>query len=378
MTRWLTDHFEIQQTLWQNPDQSQVFYQIFRKEIRHGFEVFSRKISKKDRPDGLYLCWAEKEKAEAILQQGYQFRTLSRPFLTRCVDCGRIPTQDSEKDGVYFHLEGGKVIETVSETDFKEILKIVQEATKEKLAVGDLTPRRFWKVDGKVQLLPDETWGETMTLGMEMEEWLREWELPPLSCRRRRNRYFFQWNKPSFGQIHLFRINRTLPRTLRQQSFWTGTIPAEWDGKIPGSGESCELDLSPHEVERILPILDGGGIGRIGRVFRIGGPEELTLQQHYLDEGDLVLEFQWPEEIYHAILLFRHDRFARGVKDGRVFTHERSNPLLPKRISLKEFQDWPKIYLQIYSRVRTAEGDLFSIGCRAGSRLVIGREEIEE
>lgn len=375
--RWLSENLEVQKTLWETLDQSRVFYQILRKESRHGFDVFSRKTLQEEKPGGLYLCRAEEGEAEVILQKSYAFRSISRPFLAKCVDCHRIPAKASEKGGVFFHFDGGKEMMPVTAADFRAVLEILQKVAEEELPVGYLTPRRFWKVDGEVQLLPDETWGEGMTLGVEMEELLRIWEIPPLTCRRRGNRYFFQWEPPLFGQLRLFTVNRTLPQTLRQQSFWPGKIPP-WSGEMTATGEGCEVELPPHEVKRILPILDGGGIGRIGRAFRVGGPEEVTLRQYYFDEGDLVLEFDWPEEIYHAILLFRHDRFAHGVQDGRVFTHERSNPLIPKRIPLQEFAGWPTIHLQIYSRVRTQTGDLFSIGRRAGSRLVIQREEIEE
>lgn len=372
--QWLCENFEIQKVIWENPDKSCGFYQILRKDARLGFDVFSRKMPNEKRFGGLFLYRTEKEDVEKMLQKGSLFRTRTRPFLAKCVDCNRIP----EKGGVYFHFDGGKEIMPVSAADFRTVLEILQEVAKEDLPVGCLTPRRFWKVDGVVQLLPDETWGETMTLGLEMEELLRSWEIPPLTCRRRENRYFFQWEKPLFGQLRLFAVNRTLPQALRQQSFWAGKIPDTWAGEIVAAGEGCEVELPPHQIERILPILDGGGIGRMGRVFRVGGPEEVTLRQYYFDEGDLVLEFNWPETIYHAILLFRHDRFAHGVRDGRVFTHERSNPLIPKRISLEEFRGWPQIYLQIYSRVRTSSGDLFSIGRRAGSRLVVSREAMEE
>ena len=115
----------------------------------------------------------------------------------------------------------------------------------------------------------------------------------------------------------------------------------------------------------VLPLYQRDAWVRLGQPLRLGGPEEVTLRRYYFNEGDLVLEFNWPDSVERVEIVAAPNGFARRTADGPgVYhgVHHKYNPLRPLRIPLLEFAGWEQIYLRIFAVVRDANCRIFSVG----------------
>jgi len=142
------------------------------------------------------------------------------------------------------------------------------------------------------------------------------------------------------------------------------------------SGENAvQITLSGPEPLRLCGIRILGGWARPGRIFRAGGPEDVTFFDIYRDEDTLVLDLDWPNHIERAQIAASPKQFPAGPQQGpeadsdtKVWFHDRFNPLIPKRIPLSEFKGWNEIFLRVFSIADTPRERIFSLGNAPQSR----------
>ncbi|MBP3695707.1 MAG: hypothetical protein J6J31_14890 [Thermoguttaceae bacterium] len=144
---------------------------------------------------------------------------------------------------------------------------------------------------------------------------------------------------------------------------------------ISSGMNSVQLTLNGPQPLRLCGIRILGSWARPGRIFRVGGPEDVTFFDIYRDEESLVLDLDWPDQIDRAQIIASPKEFPAGPQlepdsdaEIRVWFHDRFNPLIPKRIPLAEFTDWEQVFLRVFSLAENEGKPIFSLGQDPQSR----------
>lgn len=149
--------------------------------------------------------------------------------------------------------------------------------------------------------------------------------------------------------------------------------------EIEGSREveKVTLTFSENRFLRLCGVRVLGGWARVGKVFRAGGPSDVTVFDHYWDEDALVLDLDWPEDVPRVKILASPTAFVTRPeaenrdKTVKFWWHDQFNPLIPKRIAREEFSDWEKIFIRLYSLTDVEGKPVFSLGQNPKSRCEV-------
>ncbi len=192
------------------------------------------------------------------------------------------------------------------------------------------------------------------------------------------------WGKEEFssnnGTLHLFEM-QTGKRFPQNTPLLPKNALAEFCGKefpISSGVNSVQLALNGPQPLRLCGIRILGSWARPGRIFRVGGPEDVTFFDIYRDEESLVLDLDWPDQIDRAQIIASPKEFPAGPQlepgsdaEIRVWFHDRFNPLIPKRIPLAEFAGWDQVFLRVFSLAEDEGKPIFSLGQDPQSRRKI-------
>lgn len=195
------------------------------------------------------------------------------------------------------------------------------------------------------------------------------------------NRNFSQ-NPKVAGTLRLFllRDGVQLPKfplipTEQLDSVFEREIPLSTERENLGTNmEKQTLTLSGNRFWRLCGVRVLGAWARVGKVFRVGGPNDVTFFDHYWDEDALVLDLDWPEDAPRVKILASRTGFVTGPeaesrdKTVKIWWHDQFNPLIPKRIGREEFSDWEKIFIRLYTLMDVDGKPEFSLGQDPKSR----------
>lgn len=203
-----------------------------------------------------------------------------------------------------------------------------------------------------------------------------------LKTERLKDQQTIRWSAPAnaSGSLHLFQLKPTasfppsfplLPRDLLSEFI---------ECEIPIQADSASFSLTDDRLLRLVGARSCGKWVKVGRVFRVGGPEDVTIFNSFWDEESLVLDLDWPDSIQRAKIVVSANKFPSSptVRDSagvRSWWFDRTNPLTPKRIPKILISDWKTVYVQIFGFTDSGGKRVFSIGLNPKSRKKIPRED---
>lgn len=204
-----------------------------------------------------------------------------------------------------------------------------------------------------------------------------------LRVNRKGNQVTLSWKPaphPESGTLRLFEVKPAVRRLPSAQLWPENALSLFFEREIPiqEAAEKLSLTLKGTDVLRLCGVRTLHGWGRLDRIFRTGGLEDVTFFECYRDEESLVLDLEWPEAVQRVKILaspagFVSDPMAESKPHANVscWWHDRFNPLVPKRIPLKELKGWQKIFIRLFSFQEVNGRETFSLGQTSQSKAEI-------
>lgn len=426
----IEDRFTVRRVMYQSRDGRKLLLSVEERAVQAGFDMFTAsKVP--SRRGTLFIC-KQPSDAQRTLVNWRDWRAFKAEGLSDMFNCG-VLTKPEEYSGALFALfeHGSTLLEKLESLPVANIkacacsllhgLKTLQQRG---LALDCVELDSVLCAEGEWKIIPGESLhkGDSflenarqaaqlfidllLELDVTFDEGLREllnrcvkaesnesvetamahnlWvinspeeSVPRPALRRQGSCVNIKWTPPELGEMNLYNITDfSLPEA--NSLIFTSDL-ALWGDSIPLDAQngSAQITLSSNRIESLAPVLVFGPWARVGTPFFMGGPEDATLFNAYINDSDLTLEIEWPENINNVRIIARPDRFAHNPKDfhngGKMFTHQKFTPLKPKWISLLEFPGWEKIYIQIFSQVNQGDKIVFSLGQTKRSRNVFPR-----
>ncbi len=202
-----------------------------------------------------------------------------------------------------------------------------------------------------------------------------------LKTERLKERQIIRWSVPTdaFGSLHLFKMKPGVSFPSHFSLFPKDFLSEFIECEIPIQTNSVSLPLADNSLLRLVGVRSCGKWAKVGRIFRVGGPEDVTIFDSFWEEDSLVLDLDWPDSIQRAKIVVSANKFPsspilRESASIRSWWFEKTNPLTPKRIPRNLISGWKDVYVRIFSFTDSDGKNVFSIGQNAKSRKKIPYE----
>ncbi len=237
-----------------------------------------------------------------------------------------------------------------------------------------------------------QKWGETNSLNMPgISKFLEDpaiWSaripdepFTSLKTERAKDQQLLHWSVPenASGTLQLFKMkaNHSFPRHF---PLFPKEILSEFtEYEIPIQSNPLSIPLTDNRFLRLVGVRSCGKWAKIGRIFRIGGPEDVTIFDAFWDEDSLVLDLDWPDSVQQAKIIISATDFPSAPmlpesKTVKSWWLSRTNPLTPKRIPRDLISDWKNIYVRIFGFADSEGKGVFSLAQNTKCRKKIPYE----